>query len=316
VIVALSLPMLVAVADDRSDGDAPGASKTILATDLDGKIRREIYVEGRSEREVASLVAGKAPLIGFIESPGASCSQPNPRKDDCYVNWTYLYVGAAPNYMIAMWAQLETDVVLKVSGFFQTSMYVSGQSLGLGFRVPCGAPIDDASSCPSPPGGCVPLKVGNSYGYTVKALDSAGLRSANYGTVTCPAFVGAGYYTLPPCRVLDTRGAPSGPLAGPALQPGETRSFDLSASTCGVPSGAWAVSINATVTAPVAAGSLTLYPGDEEGALTSTINFTPGRTLANNAVVALASDFSGSIRVKNNSAGTVHFILDVNGYFK
>lgn len=137
--------------------------------------------------------------------------------------------------MVYMWAVLNPKVVLKVNGFFQTSMYVPGQSLGLGFRVPCGAPIDDASSCPSPPGGFVPLKVGNSYGYTVKALDSAGLRSANYGTVTCPAFVGAGYYTLPPCRVLDTRGAPSGPLAGPALQPGETRSFDLSASTCGVP---------------------------------------------------------------------------------
>lgn len=157
-------------------------------------------------------MAGKAPLIGFIASPGASCSQPNPRKDDCHVNWTYVSVDAAPNSMVAMWALLETDVALKVSGFFQTSMYVPGQSLGPGFSVPCGAPIDDPNSCPSPPGRYVPLKVGNSYADTVKALDSAGLRSANYGTVTCPAFVGAGYHTLPPCRVLDTRGAPNGPL--------------------------------------------------------------------------------------------------------
>lgn len=54
--------------------------------------------------------------------------------------------------MVYMWAVLNPKVVLKVNGFFQTSMYVPGQSLGLGFRVPCGAPIDDASSCPSPPG--------------------------------------------------------------------------------------------------------------------------------------------------------------------
>lgn len=287
-----------------------------MVTERQGDSVRTAWAAEAGANVTATTATPTAPLIGFIDSPGATCSQPNPRKNDCYVSWACLSVDAAPNYMVAMWAQLDPKVVLKVSGFFQTSMFVPGDELGLGFRVPCGAPIDDASSCPSPPGGCVPLKVGNSYGYTVKALDSAGLRSASYGTVTCPAFVGAGYHTLAPCRVLDTRGAPNGPLAGPALQPGATRTFDLSTAACGVPSGAWAVSINATVTAPAATGSLTLYPGDESGALTSTISFTPGRTLANNAVVALAFDFSGRIRVKNNSAGTVHLILDVNGYFR
>jgi len=39
-------------------------------------------------------------------------------------------------------------------------------------------------------------------------------------------------------------------------------------------------------------------------------------TRANNAVVLLATDGTGTIKVKNGSAGVVHFVLDVNGYFQ
>jgi hypothetical protein len=47
----------------------------------------------------------------------------------------------------------------------------------------------------------------------------------------------------------------------------------------------------------------------------SSINFTPGVTRANNAVVQLATN-GGTINVHNTSAGTVHFVLDVSGYFQ
>jgi hypothetical protein len=32
--------------------------------------------------------------------------------------------------------------------------------------------------------------------------------------------------------------------------------------------------------------------------------------------VLLATNGTGTIKVKNGSAGTVHFVLDVNGYFQ
>jgi hypothetical protein len=48
----------------------------------------------------------------------------------------------------------------------------------------------------------------------------------------------------------------------------------------------------------------------------STINFSPGQNRANNAVLRLAVDGTGTIKVKNASAGTVDFVLDVNGYFQ
>jgi hypothetical protein len=36
----------------------------------------------------------------------------------------------------------------------------------------------------------------------------------------------------------------------------------------------------------------------------------------NNAVLALATDGSGTIKARNGTSGTVHLILDVCGYFQ
>ncbi len=134
-------------------------------------------------------------------------------------------------------------------------------------------------------------------------------------TVTvAPAGSAILFYTLTPCRVLDTRD-PNGPLGGPALQPQATRMFDVLASSCGIPAGAKAISANLTVTQGTAAGNLRIYPGDGLPT-TNAIVYPAGRTRANNAVLGLAGDGSGTIGVYTNSDGSVHFVLDVNGYFQ
>ena len=125
---------------------------------------------------------------------------------------------------------------------------------------------------------------------------------------------GARFYTLLPCRILDTRGLPNGPFAGPVLQPGATRTFAIPAAPCGVPADARSISANATITGPSQPGYLTIYPADGAQPLASTINFTNGQTRANNAILPLSG--AGTINVLTGSAGPVHFILDVNGYFK
>jgi hypothetical protein len=123
------------------------------------------------------------------------------------------------------------------------------------------------------------------------------------------------FYTVTPCRVVDTRKATS-PTGGPALAAGAIRSFPIG-GTCGIPTTALAVSVNVTAVDAAAPGNLTLFPGDAPGPpLASHVNYVAGVTRANNAVVPLATDGTGSIRVKNNSVGTVHFVLDVNGYFQ
>jgi hypothetical protein len=119
-------------------------------------------------------------------------------------------------------------------------------------------------------------------------------------------------YTLAPCRVIDTR-QPDDALAGPALQPGTTRTFTV-AGSCGIPATARAVAVNLTVVQPEAVGYLTALPADQTAVTTSSINFRPGQVRANNAILSL--DEAGAVGVFAGTAGTLHFVMDVTGYFE
>jgi hypothetical protein len=122
---------------------------------------------------------------------------------------------------------------------------------------------------------------------------------------------GRNFYTLTPCRMIDTRN-PNGPLGGPALAAGQTRSFTV-AGQCGIPSTARAISVNATAVAPTGLGVLSFFPACLPDTGTSTLNYNTGRDRANNAVITL--DSSGSLKVYCGGFGT-HMVLDVNGYFQ
>jgi hypothetical protein len=118
------------------------------------------------------------------------------------------------------------------------------------------------------------------------------------------------FYTVPPCRLFDTRGA-----AAPALVAATRRVFPV-AGACGIPATAKAVVANLTVTEAESGGFLTLFAGNLLPPNASTINFLSGQTRTNNAILPLASDGAGTIAVQNGSGGNVHAILDVSGYFE
>jgi hypothetical protein len=140
----------------------------------DGNVR-EITVP---EAVASSVDLSNQPLIGFIDSPTASCVQPDPARDECFINWYYMSVDATPNYLITMTVMLnDFGFVGRFNGFFQTSMYVPYNMNPQGYKVSCGALNS----------GGIP-DWGEAYAYTIRARDSAGLKSANYGTVVCPAF--------------------------------------------------------------------------------------------------------------------------------
>lgn len=123
---------------------------------------------------------------------------------------------------------------------------------------------------------------------------------------------GADFSTLAPCRAIDTRDA-AGPHGGPALSAGAGRDFTM-VGRCNIPPTAIALAVNVTVTGASAAGHLRLYPAGTPLPVVSSINYSPGLTRANNAVVSLSP--SGAITVHcAQGAGSVHFILDVSGYF-
>jgi hypothetical protein len=123
-----------------------------------------------------------------------------------------------------------------------------------------------------------------------------------------------GFFTVVPCRVLDTRWA-TGPFGGPALLAGVDRIFSIVTGACSIPASATAVSVNLTVTEATASGNVRLYQAGIPLPLVSTINYVPGVTRANNAIVPLSALGEMAVRC-SQASGTVHFILDINGYFQ
>ena len=122
------------------------------------------------------------------------------------------------------------------------------------------------------------------------------------------------FHPLPPCRAVDTREAP-GPLGGPSIAANASRTFSL-AGVCGIPASAVAVSVNLTVVAPRAGGTLALHAGGTGATNASSISFGAGQTRANNALSALSADGMGLAKATNSSNGSLDLVLDVNGYYE
>jgi hypothetical protein len=134
------------------------------------------------------------------------------------------------------------------------------------------------------------------------------------GYFYAPAAAASSFYTLTPCRILDTRNA-TGPLGGPALAASAQRTFTVT-GTCGIPTNAIAIAANVTSVAPPAAGYLSVYPGNAFPLGTSAISFAVGKTRANNSVLELSTNGTGTLGVQNASGGSVNIIIDVVGYFR
>lgn len=152
-------------------------------------------------------------------------------------------------------------------------------------------------------------------GYAWRFLSASGGTVLDQGASLCHSatpWPGTELYTLPPCRVADTR-RPAGELGGPALAGGAARSFPV-VETCGIPADAVAVAANVTVVDPAASGYLEIHPTGALPTDTSTINFRSGKVRSNSSLLVLG--VGGEVTVHNAAAGTAHFVLDVSGYFR
>jgi hypothetical protein len=115
------------------------------------------------------------------------------------------------------------------------------------------------------------------------------------------------FYTLAPCRLLDTRIQPGSPI------PSGTVREIAAAGTCGVPANAIAVAVNVTAIAPTGSGDVAVYSAGPP-ATAGTVSFGPGATRANNAVALLTRE--GKLKVRPSlTAGSTHVVVDVVGYF-
>ena len=107
-----------------------------------------------------------------------------------------------------------------------------------------------------------------------------------------------------PTRLWDTR-------EHAVLSSGETLPLHV-AGVAGVPADATAVFVNVTVTQPQAYGYLTVFPAGEAVPATSNLNFVPGLTAPNLALVKVGKN--ESISIQNGSPGAAHVVVDIQGY--
>lgn len=120
------------------------------------------------------------------------------------------------------------------------------------------------------------------------------------------------FYTIAPCRLLDTRqsGGKSGAFGPPNLAAGVARTVPVHSGGCGVPAGAKAYLLNVTVVPSGQLAYLTAWPAGIAAPLASTLNSFEGRVVANATIVPAGT--GGSIQIL--ATNPTHVIVDVNGY--
>lgn len=144
----------------------------------------------------------------------------------------------------------------------------------------------------------------------VVGVTSQQFASADLSTGERPVFV-----AITPCRLADTRPAPN--TIGPRSMPiGGAESVTIAArgsnGDCTIPADAVALSLNVTALGATEQTFLTIWP-DGARPLAASLNPSPGAPPTPNAVNAPLSP-SGSFDIYNDR-GSVHVVLDVNGYY-
>ena len=162
------------------------------------------------------------------------------------------------------------------------------------------------------------LTCGTTYYYSAITFDSSfhgdGTPYEPFTTTACWPSPATSFYTLTPCRILDTRN-PNDPYA-PAMTPAQRRRVVFSGK-CGIPATAKGVSLNLTTVNPSGQGFLSLYPTvDGAPPSTWTNSFRPGQVRANNAVLSLGADGGLTVFCWMSAFGYVDFVVDVTGYFQ
>lgn len=161
----------------------------------------------------------------------------------------------------------------------------------------------------------IALSVGSGNVINVVVTAQDGVTTKTYTvTVTRAGVVGSGarFIALAPCRLVDTRAPGTYPISGAGqMTSGESRSFALPFSNCGIPGNAVAYSLNATVVPAGPLGWLTLWPSGQSMPGVSTLNSPDGRTKANAAIVP--AGVGGAVSAFVTDA--THLILDIDGYF-
>ncbi len=146
--------------------------RELVLREVDGENVRELWAP------VGAAVPDAVEVLSNFTTNTPYCYQPDPAKDECFINWYSIYADSAPDNIRTITTTLTSKgIMASYKGFFQTSMYISYNMAGQGYRVECGALGS----------GGVPT-LGKSYAWNIKVEDATGYWISHSGTIYCPAY--------------------------------------------------------------------------------------------------------------------------------
>lgn len=186
------------------------------------------------------------------------------------------------------------------------TMWPSGMNRPQSSNLNFPAGVDVANMVVAKVGAGGRISIFNASGSVDVLVDVTGYYSD--GSTGAP--VGATYFPLTPSRILDTRSGVGAPAH--ALGAGSTVAVQAT-GVGGVPaSGVSAVVLNLTGVGSTTGGFLSTWPAGSSRPGSSSLNMVPGDTRANLVTVTVGT--GGKINLFN-SAGSVHVLADVVGWF-
>ncbi|MFL6293545.1 MAG: PKD domain-containing protein [Thermoanaerobaculia bacterium] len=148
--------------------------------------------------------------------------------------------------------------------------------------------------------------------YTVllRITNGTGQAESLPAVLTLVPATAADFFTVTPCRLLDTR-------IGSPLVSRTTRLLNV-AGSCGIPAEARALAVNVTAVIGSSPGNLVVFPGNYPAPATNTVSYKAGAVVANNAILPLSTDGLGNLSIlalMQDDGSSVHVLVDVVGYF-
>jgi len=296
-------PPVISTVTPNFGTTAGGRSVTITGTDLAGAT----VTFGGTSAAVVSTTATSAVVTTPAHAAGAVNVAATTSAGTGTATNAYTYQSSCPALTIS--AQPPSGSIRTGNSVKLTVTGSSTSGTPLGFQWFTGTSGNTSSPIAGATTSSVTVTPGATTSFWVRVSDACGDVNSSTATVTVVAAAPAAkLFLVSPCRVLDTRG-------GGAIQPLTIRNKPIS-GFCGVPADATALAVNVTVVSPTDTAFATFFPGPAFVARpnVSTINFIPGRTLANNARVALGVD--GSINIFNAGATPLDVLIDIAGFYK
>jgi hypothetical protein len=139
--------------------------------------------QGPNTRVRVSQSARNPQSITSAQLSRPYCTQPDPRQDACFLNFSFLGATDSGSGIAYVTVSVNGKAVFRLNSFFENSISADHTFPGLGFRVPCGPPVNDPWDSAVPP-----RKIGNLYQLKVEFSEVSTSNLTDIAAVYCPPY--------------------------------------------------------------------------------------------------------------------------------